>query len=124
MSTRSSGLRSVAQAIAPKAKKVVATKKAPTTPKKAKRSQISSPSPKKSPGPKIHHASTFSTDKKAPLIALPDDVVTGKLVCRPSKRNRSPYVADVFIESENREAIAHVPNLDMGGELRYFHAIR
>lgn len=50
------------------------------------------------------------------LLELPVDVVIGELRCRPSKRNRSPYVADVFIESENREAIVHVPNLDMGGK--------
>jgi DNA-binding sugar fermentation-stimulating protein len=50
------------------------------------------------------------------LLELPVDVVIGELRCRPSKRNRSPYVADVFIEPENREAIVHVPNLDMGGK--------
>ena len=46
-------------------------------------------------------------------------------ICRPSKRNRSPYVADVeLLEGppglgglrEKREAIAHVPNLDNGGK--------
>jgi DNA-binding sugar fermentation-stimulating protein len=117
VSTRSVGLRS-ASAMAPNAKKIVAKKKATaTTPNKSpatrkkSASQAATPSPKKS-----HFADNFSMDRKAPLIELPDDVVHGKLVCRPSKRNRSPYVADVLIENENREAIAHVPNLDMGGK--------
>lgn len=57
-----------------------------------------------------------SFDCQTLLLELPVDVVIGELRCRPSKRNRSPYVADVFIESENREAIVHVPNLDMGGK--------
>lgn len=41
------------------------------------------------------------------------------LVCRPSKRNRSPYVADVRLETGahgGREAVAHLPNLDNGGK--------
>lgn len=51
-----------------------------------------------------------------PLIVLPDDCAIGTLQCRPSKRNRSPYVADVLLEAENREVICHVPNLDCGGK--------
>lgn len=51
-----------------------------------------------------------------PLLMLPEDCVIGTLQCRPSKRNRSPYVADVVLEDEDREAIVHVPNLDMGGK--------
>jgi DNA-binding sugar fermentation-stimulating protein len=43
--------------------------------------------------------------------------MAAKFVCRPSKRNRSPYVADVHLDSERREAIAHVPAMDMGGKL-------
>jgi DNA-binding sugar fermentation-stimulating protein len=50
------------------------------------------------------------------LFALPDDLVRGILRNRPSKRNRSPYVADVYLETDDREAICHVPNLDMGGK--------
>lgn len=53
---------------------------------------------------------------KPPLFSLSDDIVAGVLKNRPSKRNRSPYVADVFLEKEQREAIVHVPNLDMGGK--------
>lgn len=50
------------------------------------------------------------------LFTLAEDCVVGTLQCRPSKRNRSPYVADVLLENEDREVIVHVPNLDMGGK--------
>jgi hypothetical protein len=48
-----------------------------------------------------------------------DELVRATFVVRPSKRNRSPYVADILLlddDEEDREAIAHVPNLDMGGK--------
>ena len=43
----------------------------------------------------------------------------GVLVCRPSARNRSPYVADVRLtsgEHAGRTAVVHAPSLDMGGK--------
>jgi DNA-binding sugar fermentation-stimulating protein len=43
------------------------------------------------------------------------NLVRATFVCRPSKRNRSPYVADVLL-ADGREAIAHVPCMDMGGK--------
>jgi hypothetical protein len=46
------------------------------------------------------------------------DLVVATLVARPSQRNRSPYVADVYVPSLEREAICHVPNLDTGGKGR------
>eukprot|EP00943_MAST-04B_sp_MAST-4B-sp1_P002552 g2552.t1 len=49
------------------------------------------------------------------LLDLGQDLVRATMICRPSRRNRSPYVADVELES-GRVAIAHVPNLDMGGK--------
>jgi DNA-binding sugar fermentation-stimulating protein len=52
------------------------------------------------------------------LLMLPEDCVLGTFQCRPSKRNRSPYVADVILDDEGREAIVHVPNLDMGGKCK------
>lgn len=58
------------------------------------------------------------------LFSLADDndytnkLSLAELRCRPSKRNRSPYVADVWLEDQKREALAHVPNLDMGGKCR------
>lgn len=45
-----------------------------------------------------------------------DNLVQATILCRPSKYNRSPYVADIRLHHENRDAIAHVPNLDMGGK--------
>lgn len=58
-----------------------------------------------------------TNNKKPPLLSLPDDIVVGILQHRPSKRNRSPYVGDVIIPSQNnRVAICHLPNLDMGGK--------
>ncbi|KAG7342057.1 sugar fermentation stimulation protein [Nitzschia inconspicua] len=50
------------------------------------------------------------------LLTLPEDFVVGILRSRPSKRNKSPYVGDVWLEHEQREAIVHLPNLDMGGK--------
>jgi DNA-binding sugar fermentation-stimulating protein len=47
-----------------------------------------------------------------------NDLVVATLVSRPSKRNKSPYVADVYVPCLQREAICHVPNLDMGGKCR------
>jgi hypothetical protein len=48
-----------------------------------------------------------------------DELVRATFVVRPSKRNRSPYVADILLlDDEDREAIAHVPNLDMGGKCK------
>ena len=47
--------------------------------------------------------------KRTLLLDLGRELVSAKLVCRPSKRNRSPYVADVTITAENdRTAIAYV----------------
>lgn len=64
----------------------------------------------------ILSSQSATTGKYGPLYALPDEIVAGVLQSRPSKRNRSPYVADVYLENEQREAIVHVPNLDMGGK--------
>jgi len=59
--------------------------------------------------------STSNADN-LPLLSLDEDIVVAKMLKRPSKRNRSPYVADVWLNREEREALAHVPNLDMGGK--------
>eukprot|EP00980_Cylindrotheca_fusiformis_P031035 scaffold25736_cov117-Cylindrotheca_fusiformis.AAC.4 len=64
---------------------------------------------------KLSTANNFKKESE-PLIILPNDCVIGTLQCRPSKRNRSPYVADVVLDDDNREVIVHVPNLDMGGK--------
>ena len=41
-------------------------------------------------------------------------LVEAEVVRRPSQRNRSPYVADIRVAG--REAICHVPSLDLGGK--------
>eukprot|EP00939_MAST-03C_sp_MAST-3C-sp1_P001963 g1963.t1 len=56
-----------------------------------------------------------------PLIDLGTDLVEAKFLRRPSRRNRSPYVADVSIvdpatSNSGREAIAHAPAMDLGGK--------
>ena len=40
--------------------------------------------------------------------------VEAEVLRRPSLRNRSPYVADIRVAG--REAICHVPSLDLGGK--------
>jgi len=50
------------------------------------------------------------------LLSLPEDVIVGEMRKRPSRRNRSPYVGDIWLETEQREAIVHLPNFDMGGK--------
>ena len=60
--------------------------------------------------------SSITTADLVPLLDLGrDNLVRATMVCRPSKRSRSPYVADVRLD-DGREAIAHVPCLDMGGK--------
>jgi DNA-binding sugar fermentation-stimulating protein len=57
-----------------------------------------------------------STDASKDVLFTLDNLVKGTMVCRPSKHNRSPYVADVYLESEQREVIVHMPSLDMCGK--------
>ncbi|KAA8493580.1 Sugar fermentation stimulation protein-like [Porphyridium purpureum] len=61
-----------------------------------------------------------AVEKKAVPVAGRWRIFSGELepavfVQRPSARNRSPYVADVRLES-GRIAIAHVPCLELGGK--------
>ena len=42
-------------------------------------------------------------------------LVEAEVLRRPSQRNRSPYVADIQLAG-GREAICHVPSLDLGGK--------
>ena len=88
---------------------------------KSKRTGATKQSLKKSTLP---DASSSATPKVSETIgrrllfslAENDELIKAKFVCRPSKRNRSPYVADVQLIDEDREAIAHVPSLAMGGK--------
>lgn len=49
------------------------------------------------------------------LLDISHDLICGTILRRPSTKNKSPYVADVRLES-GRETIVHVPSLDMGGK--------
>ncbi len=103
-----------ANGIAPDAKTVVSRK---ASSKARSKATVPKPHPKKievSTPPQL--VKSDGNLENGLLFSLSEDVVLGVLRNRPSKRNRSPYVADVFLEHEQREAIAHVPNLDMGGK--------
>lgn len=97
----------------PKRKRTTNKTKKPATPNLTSEESINQPIILK----ESIKAPSTSLDPK-PLLTLPSDCVEAVLQCRPSKRNKSPYVADVFVPSLNREAICHVPNLDMGGKCR------
>jgi len=59
----------------------------------------------------------FVKTQTRPLLLSLKGLVRAKMVCRPSKRNRSPYVGDIMLE-DGREAIAHMPCMDMGGKCK------
>jgi len=68
-------------------------------------------------------AAKASDATKADESALLDlgPLEEGVLVCRPSSRNRSPYVGDVRLVSgpnEGTTCVTHLPNLDSGGKCR------
>jgi len=119
-------IRKVPKTSAPKTeagpKKII--KKDPDTEKVKKRSTnkltksvIKSERPKRVAKPTIPKEADSDPDSgDGPLFTVPSDCVKAKFLCRPSKRNKSPYVADIFVPSLNREAICHVPALDMGGK--------
>jgi len=44
------------------------------------------------------------------------ELVPATVICRPSKVNRSPYVADCAVEG-GRSAIVHCPSMDFGGKM-------
>lgn len=102
-------------AIAKKAKKSSVKNVATKAKSKAK----AKPRPKKKKAEETSTAAVSATPPLAtdPLMILPSDCVEATLICRPSKRNRSPYVADIQLPGDNnRVAICHMPNLDMGGK--------
>jgi DNA-binding sugar fermentation-stimulating protein len=65
-------------------------------------------------------AMTLGTGDETPLLDL-GPLEEGVLVCRPSERNKSPYVGDVRITSgpnSGSVAVTHIPNMDSGGKCR------
>ena len=111
-----------------RARKRTSKKVSKSTPKKAKATEIVAASETEvekatgismgqtKPKPQKSVLSDAISSGNDILHSLPSDCIEAKLMCRPSKRNRSPYVADIFVPSLDREAICHVPNLDMGGK--------
>ena len=70
--------------------------------------------------PAAASAPAANTDDATPLLDL-GPLEEGVLVCRPSQRNRSPYVGDVRLTSgpnAGRVAVTHLPNMDSGGKCR------
>lgn len=69
--------------------------------------------------PETTKLSSSTLSERHFLFSLRDDdeeLVAVTLIRRPSARNKSPYVADATLLSENRTVLVHVPNLDMGGK--------
>lgn len=130
------GLRTEIQAKSPskaptKAKKVVRKPSdVPKTPPPKSRGKAKSPSPAKSPKPPP--AKSRLVNGKRLLFSLQDDdeLLEATLVCRPSKRNKSPYVGDIQVAVSSNDddgitptlqtpnPLVHLPNLDMGGKCR------
>ena len=84
----------------------------------AKRTATLTPKPSKSAKRAKSALRTEPLSSEA-LFTLGGDDATHALVepevlRRPSQRNRSPYVADIRVAG--REAICHVPSLDLGGK--------
>ena len=64
----------------------------------------------------IKMGSKISSETK-PLLSL-GKLYQGTVLRRPSKHNKSPYVADVKLDNGGAEIIAHAPFLDLGGLMK------
>ena len=51
------------------------------------------------------------------LYSLPNTLVKGKVLARPSKNVKSPYLADVLLLEENKEVICHSASLGCSGHI-------
>eukprot|EP00747_Dinoflagellata_sp_TGD_P024479 gnl/TRDRNA2_/TRDRNA2_130580_c1_seq1.p1 gnl/TRDRNA2_/TRDRNA2_130580_c1~~gnl/TRDRNA2_/TRDRNA2_130580_c1_seq1.p1 ORF type:complete len:507 (-),score=56.74 gnl/TRDRNA2_/TRDRNA2_130580_c1_seq1:67-1587(-) len=60
-------------------------------------------------------SATRKTSASASIVMSLSELVPATVIRRPSSRNKSPYVGDVRLD-DGREAIAHMPSLDMGGK--------
>ena len=84
----------------------------------AKRTATLTPKPSKSAKRAKKHLSTEPLSSEALFTLGGGDathaLVEAEVLRRPSQRNRSPYVADIRVAG--REAICHVPSLDLGGK--------
>ena len=59
-------------------------------------------------------ASINNNEDKIHLFKL-NNIISGTVIKRPSSKCKSPYVADVLIENENDEIVAHAPSLGCCG---------
>jgi len=59
----------------------------------------------------------ISSATAKPLLSL-GKLYQGTVLRRPSKHNKSPYVADVKLDDGGDEIIAHAPMLDLGGLIK------
>lgn len=49
------------------------------------------------------------------LYSLPHDLIKATVVARPSRYNKSPYLADILIEGQEEPVVAHSPALGCNG---------
>lgn len=121
-------VKSVAQTPA-KAKTATSNRKPPTlkTPPPAespRKSKSPSSSPRKSPKPPPPTSKLVNGRRLLFSLRDDDELYEATLVCRPSKRNKSPYVGDVEVQTnvkeppQNPNPLVHLPSLDMGGKCR------
>ena len=62
-------------------------------------------------------ANVLKNNFEKSLLSL-GKLVQGTVLQRPSKYNKSPYVADVRLDEGAKEVIAHAPMLDLGGLIK------
>jgi DNA-binding sugar fermentation-stimulating protein len=51
------------------------------------------------------------------LYSLPKELIKGKVLSRPSKKVKSPYLADVLLLEENKEVLCHTAALGCSGHI-------
>ena len=94
-----------------------------------KQKKVNVPKPKKVKEPcqdKKKNRVSMSKDTSPnpkPLLSI-GTLYQGVVVRRPSEHNKSPYVADVTLEEDGKEIIAHAPMLDLGGLLKPGSVVR
>ena len=52
-----------------------------------------------------------------PVYSLPKPLIKGKILARPSKKVKSPYLADVLLIDSNKEVLCHSPALGCSGHI-------
>ena len=104
-----------------KGSKKAVSKAAVTTPQKSTlANKKSNKSPAKSPKPPPPVSKMIGERRLLFSLRHDDELLEATLVCRPSKRNKSPYVGDIRFSEDDKPPypLVHLPNLDMGGKCR------